>query len=543
MIKPEIVLLLGMQRFALWMRKKAWILIPGILFLLFLLPIWLPAFFLTGDGPCHLYNSRMLLDFWLGNNQEIFTPFYDRNAGIDPNLFSHYSLAILMYFFSAAVAEKLLLTAYLSIWVSGWFLFSRRNGGNFILPVLISIPLAFHKPLLMGFYNFSFSLAFLPWGLMLGFYFTEKLSIRYFLSAFFVFTLLYFTHILGFVMCLGCLGGILLLDAIRNKHGIIKFTKRTLFNLVLPAAFPIALMIQFAAGKGIQSLVETESLREKIIRFFSLDFMVALSWHEEKLAMIFSGFLFVVLGTGLFMRIKSRRFHLLDGILLFLPFVLAFYFLQPFTVGSGGILEIRFRLIIWLIILVWLCTVSFEGRVKNLFILFSIGIAFGFLFLRIPRHIRAGDSVSAAVDIARVIEPGSIVLPLHFAFNGQDKRGMIGERIWLFMHYVDYIGGEIPVILLGNYEAHQNYFPFRWKENLDPFIQLGGEIEGQPPCADIEMYEKNTGKKIDYILTSNEWQSLADKPCYLNLREKLESEFLPAVVSADKRIRLYKRKS
>lgn len=65
------------------------------LIIIFLTPIWGNKYFLTQDGPSHLYNSKILLDFVTSNNLEFYKEYYIVNKQLFPNWFSHIILAFL----------------------------------------------------------------------------------------------------------------------------------------------------------------------------------------------------------------------------------------------------------------------------------------------------------------------------------------------------------------------------------------------------------------------------------------------------------------
>ncbi len=135
---------------------SAWLL---VLVLLHLLPIWLFEYFPTQDGPIHLSNAKVFLEY---DNPAcpVLPEYYRLNSGIGPNWFSLLSLAGLLRLFSPAIAEKLLLSAYvLALLGSAYFAIlgiSRRN--RFLL--LLVFPFVFNYFVFLGFYNFIFGLPF-----------------------------------------------------------------------------------------------------------------------------------------------------------------------------------------------------------------------------------------------------------------------------------------------------------------------------------------------------------------------------------------------
>ena len=74
-------------------------------------PVWSGRFFVTGDGPCHVYNARILLDYFLGRHFGFYDPFYSLNTNFEPNWFGHLWLAFFQAFFAPETAEKGLISS------------------------------------------------------------------------------------------------------------------------------------------------------------------------------------------------------------------------------------------------------------------------------------------------------------------------------------------------------------------------------------------------------------------------------------------------
>ncbi len=130
-----------------------------ILFL-YLVPIWVNKYFLTLDGPCHLYNSRILLDYILGNNKSFYSDFYIPNFSLFPNWFSHIFLALAMLLAGPIIAEKLILTIYAVLFaILIRIIIKAIKPDNTIMSFMI-FPFLYHYTFQMGFYNFCFSMVF-----------------------------------------------------------------------------------------------------------------------------------------------------------------------------------------------------------------------------------------------------------------------------------------------------------------------------------------------------------------------------------------------
>ena len=61
---------------------------------LHVLPIWLFGYFATQDGPSHLHNSRVMLDY-LGRGSPIFRQYYEVRPNLGGNVLSQVALIAL----------------------------------------------------------------------------------------------------------------------------------------------------------------------------------------------------------------------------------------------------------------------------------------------------------------------------------------------------------------------------------------------------------------------------------------------------------------
>src|SRR5688500_984221 len=77
-----------------------------------LIPIWSVDFFVTGDGPCHLHNSKIIIDFWDDAKKAFYDPFYFRNTNFDPNWLFNLITIFLLKTVGPALAERTFFTIY-----------------------------------------------------------------------------------------------------------------------------------------------------------------------------------------------------------------------------------------------------------------------------------------------------------------------------------------------------------------------------------------------------------------------------------------------
>jgi hypothetical protein len=132
-------------------------------FIFCLLQVWLPGYFLTGDGPCHVYNAHMLHQFWINRDISFYDHYFIISHRLNPNWFTHVALALLLYVTKGAIAEKLLVTFYLILFLSGFYRLLKRINITGLPWLLVIFIFVFQRALAMGFYNFSISIALCFW--------------------------------------------------------------------------------------------------------------------------------------------------------------------------------------------------------------------------------------------------------------------------------------------------------------------------------------------------------------------------------------------
>ncbi|HEX29740.1 TPA: hypothetical protein ENG04_06630, partial [Candidatus Poribacteria bacterium] len=134
-------------------NRFGWVII-GLTFL-HVLPIWSFRYFPSQDGPCHLENSYMLLHYF--DDDKTYSRYYKLNLRPVPNWLSHPLLALMMLFLPPLISEKILLTAYVILFVLSILYFLRSVGEDKLFLSLFAFPFIYNYLLHMGFYNFSFS--------------------------------------------------------------------------------------------------------------------------------------------------------------------------------------------------------------------------------------------------------------------------------------------------------------------------------------------------------------------------------------------------
>lgn len=521
-----------------------------LMVIVLLLPVWINSYFVTLDGPCHLYNANILRNMVLGQNTDFFGRFYAFNQDYVPNWFSHIVLAGLLNFCSPPIAEKLLITGYIIAFTGfTWLLVKQINSNNRLL-AFIALPFVYTYVLQKGFYNFSFGLVFML--LLLWFHFTYQNRLRVWMFVCIetlLFTITYFVHPFGYLLA----GGILFVYTF-----LASFTNRPPWGLWLSAAFkkivPLTIavlpsavmMLLFFLSRTAEPSRPNPETQDKLWEFlYQVTAIVNLTSAEEPYTeFIFRLFTFL-LGTGLVVKLLHRRFSPYDSFLFMAAATLWFYFNAPASFAGGGMINQRLMLIPFIVIIFWFVSVDLPKLISILASFAAIVVTIGLLTVRMPVHAKASDLTKDYLSAAAYIKPHTTVLPLSYNHYGTDRQGHnITSSIWIFFHSLDYMGASRPLIMLGNYEAATNHFPLVWKPNKDPFIHLGKNegIESTPPCVNFDQYRLASVENIDYVLLLCYPGQYMEHYCSTDVQDKLNKDYTLVYTSPTSRTRLYELK-
>lgn len=537
------------SRFGRFRSEK---LIFAILIIASLVPIWSTKYFLTWDGPCHLYNAKILSDYIFSDNVACYDEYYRLNRNLFPNWFSHLSLALLLALFPPFFAEKIFLTTYVVIYPLVFFYLIRViNGKNTFLSFLV-FPFIYSNAFQKGFYNFSLSIIILF--VLVLFWLKNKDRFSY--PKLFIFSILflviYFTHPLGYFYSLIILLPLLLTGFLVNwlkrkedRLDVIK-TYQQKGLLILIALLPsLILLFQYLWQRKLAFRAGEQSLGQHISDFIQITSLVALT-SQEEIWVIFLSILFgVVLLYSVIFTIKHKNANEYDGFLVAFILSLFIYFNTPDQVAGGFYIKIRLQIFPFLLLLLWLANSEYRKWFKWFIIAGATIITLSLTLIRLPIYFRASEALKEYLSVQGYIAERATVLPLSFSRRGKTAEGeIIADRNQIFRHGLDYIGCGKNLILFDNYEGHMPYFPISWKRSRDPFrwISTNEGITNEPPSADILNYHSKTGGNIDYIVTWCLDKQYLGHPYTRSIVKQLQQGYDLIYASSSGRVILYRRK-
>ena len=521
-----------------------------------LLPLWLSTYFPSQDGPAHLYNARIIGD-WYWSDFSIFREYLTLNERLDPTWFDHIILAALMKFFSPNVSEKLFLTVYiLALPLSIRYALGVIHPGARFLSVL-AFPLLYNALLHYGFYSFAMSLA--VYCFFIGYWLQHAETINFRVGAWLVLItlLLFLTHVV--TMALAYLSAAVMsatwwMAEVIRQHGVNPLEHRTLgrrtWNLIIKPLFvllPAATLLFLFFSDRERVLSQGPGLYERLQNFVHLDVLYVFRHHEWVLSSVLA-FVFWALTLWFIVddwgRCKLQR----QDVLMLLAAVLTVsYFLAPdpkivteSSTPGGPFITERLNLFPYLALLLWLGTREFSARRKRFVQLAGTSISLAFIIVHISHYVAMNHQIDEYLSAIRLVEPGTTLLPVHASPRGLAAKGApLSYKVDPFLHVSNRAGAERPIFILSDYEANVAYFPVRFRRSRNPYAHLGN-IEADPPKLDLASYTPITGGRIDYVLVWLGRKSNTEHPNMKSIYSYLNSHYKRIFISKNGLAELYR---
>ncbi len=502
--------------------------------ILFLIPVIGNTYFVTVDGPAHLYNASLLKQLWF-NNQTFLRSFFEINTQLNSNWINHIWDCIVGTALPSFLTEKSFLILYILFmpFAFRYLLHSivepsakTKLSSYLIFPFIYSLPLRF------GFFNFCFGIPILFFCLGLWLRNNKNYSLKKAIILSLLITLLYFSHLFNFIL-FGLIVFIYeMIEYFKNKNLSITVTRlKRVLIVSLPAIVFFVLFI--ISNNQYEHKPPVYSENKLLIQQLTEIGPVITMNHEDELpySKIYFYVLCVLFILSIISFIKNRNQDQNKIAWLITAAVLSIiYFLFPDWISSGGFISIRLLLLFYLLIIVWIGIQEIE--LKFLIVPIAIILITSFAFLKYHYNLSKpySDYAEEFAAAGTKIETGKTVLPLNYQQN------------LLFTNISNYMGCEKPIVVLDNYEPAKPHFPLLWKKGqciYDIMLHYGNRT---PQCIDIEKYETATGHKIDYI---SQWfyeDGIKDS-CAVNTQTVLANQFNLIYESTSKRLKLFKRKN
>ncbi len=518
--------------------------------MLLLAPIWGFPCFLTQDGPTHVENARILLDYARPDFEELRV-FYVLQKEPFPNWLSHLALAGLMTVTGPLLAEKLLLTAYVLLLPLAfrYALGALRPEARGLWPLVL--PFVYNHFLHLGFYNLAF--AAIPFFLVLGFWLSRdgRLGPRETASLGLLLLGLYFCHLITLLLTLGALGLLLLWTSLAWPRA-----GETTLALGLAAVPAVLLAARFV---GQQQTDPSEPGPTFLERWSDLWRLRELASHDPRELWLTS-----LLGVGILAAVAwalaARRsaparetdgpVTSRDGLLVVAAAYAAVYFLAPVTALSqpgstagGGTTHDRVSLYVFLALLLWLAAQDLGPRARRALVAMSLALTLGLVALRLPRYAETNDLLAEYLSVAEKLQEHATLLPVSYSHPGHRPDGtLVSWRVLPFLHAAAYLAASRGLVDFTNYEADLTYFPTRFRREANPYWLFRRGQETNPPCVNLGRYDRHAPRPLDFVLVWGAAYASRSEPCTQAMFQHLGERYERVATSGPRGLaELYRR--
>ena len=476
-----------------------------VLLVIHLLPVWGLKYFPTQDGASHIYNAYVLKEYHKHENYRL-REVYELNATIFPNWTSHALLVLLMYVFPPIVCEKIVLTLCIGLLPFSLFYFLNGVQKRNMVFGLLGFMYAYNYLLHMGFYNFVLSMSLFFFTLGYWWRAKDKLRLTNIVVIYFLLLATYLTHYHSYALLLVSLTFFAIFssgyDALRGIWGY-KETSQPLaqrFKVCLMKLKPTLIFIgnlipayfilfsyyfyltnahgvdgnhkgfewlndYFFSMKSLVSFRDDHVLIGRVLLvFFAIAFVLTVINRIWQCYQFRKSEEWKETGEQFWMRIVTR----MDGFLLMAIFITAMYFIAPWSGYSGGWINDRFHLYIFLVLLPFFAI--------NLHRYINYGVAGVIIVLslwhlgyNVHTYALLNRDIANALALGGMDEEDTILTSEPGEWGGfSDSLGFQPKYVEPFGHIECLLATNKGIGYLDNYEANTDHFPLQYKQKELP---------------------------------------------------------------------------
>ncbi len=500
------------------------------------IPLLSSQFFLTVDGPAHVYNSNLIVElFW--NADSPLLNYFKFNDTLAPNWTGHLILSTLITFLPGFIAEKFVLLFYVvGLPLSARYLFKSLGINNRYIIYLI-FPFTYSYLFYYGFFNFNIGVVLFLYGIGLWVKSRKQRTISNFFKLSLISGFICLSHLFVFALFLLTIFILNLEDLILffkgDKNDRIELIKTYLFQLIcLPLGIAVMVLFLFS-DSPFEATTSYLSLKDL---FISLKYIMpakGVNYNEygsivKPLLYVFTGLILWNVATNIYLLISKRKIFINHKTwLLILLSTFFLIFLLPDRIGAGGFISARLLLFFFIFLIIWLAAQPAPNWIKTIVFITANIVNVLVIFHNYNAQSDNNQISGDMIAITRHIEDYSVILPITYSEN------------FMLTHISNYAGAEKPLIILENYEASANQFPLTWNLKSIPSLKFGNK--GPNNCISWPTPTMSKiDQAIDYVCVIADKTTKKDDPCYKQIQNILDSHYNLVASTSENRIKLYK---
>ena len=472
-----------------------------VLIVLHLLPVWGFKYFPTQDGASHIYNSYVVKEYHNHENYRL-REVYELNATIFPNWTSHALLVVLLYVFPPLVCEKIVLTLCIGLLPLSLFYFLNRVEKKNIVFGLLGFIFAYNYLLHMGFYNFVLSMSLFFFTMGYWWRVKDKLRLTNIIVIYVLSLVTYLTHYHSYAVLIMSLTFFpLFLSAYDVLHRVWShketsqpFMHRlkvsvgrhkptlTFIGSLIPAYFILFSYYFYLSNNhggnsnhkgfewlndyffGMKSLVSFRDdhvlIGRVLLLFFAIAIVLTITNRIWQCYKFHKSEAWKETGERLWTRAVSQ----MDGFLIMSVVITVMFFIAPWSGYSGGWINDRFHLYIFLILIPFFA-VNLHRHINYAAGAIIIALSLWHLGYNVHTYTLLNRDIANAIALEGIDEKDTILTSEPGEWGGfSDSLGFEPKYVEPFGHLECLLAVHKGIAYLDNYEANTDHFPLRYKE-------------------------------------------------------------------------------
>ena len=476
-----------------------------VLLIIHLLPVWGFKYFPTQDGASHIYNSYVLKEYHKHENYRL-REVYELNTTLFPNWTSHILLASLLYIFPPLICEKIVLTLCIGLLPISLLYFLKGAEKRNTVFGLLGFLFAYNYLLHMGFYNFVLSMSLFFFALGYWWRVKDKLRLTHIIVLYVLLLATYFTHYHSYALLIVSLTFFalytpaysVLQEVFGHKEPSLPLmhrfrasaTKRkpTLIFLVglIPAYF-ILFSYYFYLSNTHGTGGDHRGFEWLNDYFFAMKSLVSFRDDHILIGRVLLVFFAIALGLTVLNRIRqyhqfreseewketgerlwTRAVSQMDGFLLMTVLITIMYFIAPWSGYSGGWINDRFHLYIFLVLLPFFA-VNLHRYANYAVAGVIIVLSLWHLGYNVHTYALLNRDIANALSLEGIDETDTILMSAPGEWGGfSDALGFEPKYVEPFGHIECLLATNKGIAYLNNYEANTDHFPLQYKQKELP---------------------------------------------------------------------------
>ena len=413
-----------------------------------IIPIWAWTYFPSLDGPSHLYNASVLLNY---SKIPLYQQYYRITFDTPGNVLTQLMLSSLLLILPPLAAEKVLLTAYLIAFPLVFRSLIRTVGGDPSF-TFFGIVFSYNHFLALGFWNFCVGIPFALAALACALRHRSRPVEGGRIALVAVLALAtYLCHPVAWGMLVSAAVSILVFE----QFGLTpqKYFPRLRDGLWIigAAAIPGILVTLFSTRVEGHFVFPQISLLEGARALYELAFLNSYGGTELEVRRILAiAIAVLIVSTALINGLRALKNPLIAFAILCVPY-LAF---GPIRYGTLAMIRDRVGIFAFLVLFAGLSIAGLPKKYSSFLAIFLSGLSLFALVRKQPAYKYWNMRLSEYSMLEERIEPNSTVLPVHLAGGN-----------WLSIptvHAAD-IWTTKPFIDMSNFEAGSVIFPVRFR--------------------------------------------------------------------------------